>query len=232
MSNARHKNYYEILGLPRSATDEEISAAYRAMAIKHHPDTSHRELESGTEFKKVTEAYDVLSDPDKRRSYDRLTGGRKSHPKSNTTRVPQVSQMNLFYPVDPIRSADPVESIASQLAAFGDESWFVTTKTAPHLSAKFVESEIPVTPEEARYGTAVALTLTIRRKCWRCSGLGRSQGKNCSVCDGNCVVAEIEPISVELPAGTADGAILRFGYVSDDATRYDLQLRVRIQPSW
>lgn len=64
------KNYYSILGLPRSATPEDIKKAFRKLALKYHPDKNHGDKAAEEQFKNINEAYAVLSDPEKRRQYD------------------------------------------------------------------------------------------------------------------------------------------------------------------
>lgn len=69
------KNYYSILGLNREATQEEIKKAYRRLALKYHPDTNPKDKDAEEIFKEISEAYAVLSDPEKRRIYDRFGSG-------------------------------------------------------------------------------------------------------------------------------------------------------------
>ena len=66
-----YKDYYEIIGVPREASQDEIKRAYRKLARKYHPDVS-KELNAEARFKEVGEAYEVLKDPEKRVAYDQL----------------------------------------------------------------------------------------------------------------------------------------------------------------
>jgi len=67
-----YKDYYQILGVPKSATEKEIKQAYRKLARKHHPDVNPGNKAASEKFKEINEANDVLSDPDKRKKYDTL----------------------------------------------------------------------------------------------------------------------------------------------------------------
>ena len=67
---AKKRDYYEVLGVNRDASDEDIKKAYRKLAMKHHPDRNPDNPKSEEQFKEAKEAYEVLSDPQKRPAYD------------------------------------------------------------------------------------------------------------------------------------------------------------------
>ena len=68
----KYKDYYEVLGVPRSASEAEIKKAFRKLAREHHPDVAKNKKQAEEKFKELNEAYEVLGDPAKRKKYDEL----------------------------------------------------------------------------------------------------------------------------------------------------------------
>src|SRR5687768_16434152 len=66
------KDYYDVLGVPRTATEDDVRQAFRKLARKHHPDVNPGDKSAEDKFKEINEAYEVLSDAEKRKKYDRL----------------------------------------------------------------------------------------------------------------------------------------------------------------
>ncbi len=83
-----YKDYYKTLGLSKSATEKEIKAAYRRLARKYHPDVNQGKAQAEARFKEINEAYEVLSDPKKRRRYDELGADWKSYAQTPPAQGP------------------------------------------------------------------------------------------------------------------------------------------------
>src|SRR5579862_9486834 len=69
---AQNKDFYEVMGVPASATQDEIKKQYRKLAAKHHPDKNHNDPKAAERFKEISEAFQVLGDPEKRKQYDQM----------------------------------------------------------------------------------------------------------------------------------------------------------------
>lgn len=110
-------NHYQVLGLTNNATDEEIKKAYRKLAMKHHPDRNAGKKSSEEEFKKINEAYSILSDPYKRSEYDYTLKGRptfnQSHSSSHNNADFDDMVKNIF------KRGSPFEDIFGQQAKSG-----------------------------------------------------------------------------------------------------------------
>jgi curved DNA-binding protein CbpA len=111
------RNYYAILGVPATATDEEMKRAYRRLALRHHPDRNPGDRRAEERFKEISEAYAVLMDPARRREYDRLRGERTA---GSRPRNPKWREEELFRDLfrDP-RTASIFEELTREWSRMG-----------------------------------------------------------------------------------------------------------------
>jgi len=184
MSTAR--DYYEILGLSKGASLDEIKKAYRQLAMKYHPDraASEQKKESEEKFKEISEAYAVLSDPQKKQLYDQY--GHAGIDSRYTTE-------------DIFRNAD-FSSIFGGGGGFSDifEQIFSnsgfdifggrSTQRRAQKSGEDIQTQIHITLEEASFGTETNVSLLRYSRCQDCQGSGASKGSGkvaCSTCKGS-----------------------------------------------
>ena len=96
------KNYYEVLGVNRNATSEEIEKAYKVLARKYHPDLNRDDPNAEAKMKEINEARETLKDPEKRRKYDAtLSPGRREQPKKSPPNSPPSGNWNSTLGVNP-----------------------------------------------------------------------------------------------------------------------------------
>jgi curved DNA-binding protein len=162
------QDYYEILGVPRTASEDEIKKAYRKLARKHHPDVNPNDKSAEEKFKKINEAYEVLSDKDKRQKYDRFgenwkTGEQFSPPPGYG---PQPGGGTYTY-----TSGDGGDFSEFFQQFFGPGMGFqvpfeggrggATQRRRPGFNTRGsdIEAELPVSIEEAFHGTSKQFTI-------------------------------------------------------------------------
>lgn len=160
------KDYYTILGVERSATQDEIKKAYRKIAFENHPDKNPNNKEAETRFKEASEAYDVLRDPSKREHYDRYGSA---------------DTMGGFNNAEDIFSHFG-DIFGSIFGGFGGMN-----PNAPQRGAD-LRYNLSVTLEQAFTGDTVNIKLPTTENCDECSGSGCAKGgkrTRCSYCDGS-----------------------------------------------
>jgi len=198
------KDYYEILGVSRNASTEEIKKAYKRLARKYHPDLNPNDKKAEEKFKEISEAYAVLSDPEKRKKYDQFGSfdftGQEGHQRSYTYQTTDIpfDFSSIFGGV-----FDPEEIFAS---VFGHKR---QSKPKEPPKGQDITEEIFVDFKEAVLGTSKVIKVRIQKECENCSGYGNKQGRVCSVCRGSGVVLGEETVRVRIPAGVEEGTKLR-----------------------
>jgi len=167
------RDYYEVLGVDRDATPEDIKKAFRKLAFQCHPDHNHS-ADSEEKFKELNEAYQVLSDPDKRSAYDRFGHGGTD---------------NVF--------AEGFEGF--DMGGIGDifEAFFggtTTRRRAPHRGTD-LQYDLTVTFEEAAFGVDREVSIARTEFCSLCHGIGSKPGTQpgrCPACNGSGQVRHVQ----------------------------------------
>lgn len=235
VNSALVKDYYKILGVVKDADDAALKAAYRKLARQHHPDVNPGSKEAEDKFKDIGEAYDVLSDPQKRAEYDE---SRAARPKAGVK-----TQDGPTGGASGFSGADGFGGIFDGL--FGGkvpnrgETKIPGVKLRPSAAAP--EQTLEITLEEAAHGGERTYAVSTDAPCPDCKGTGKTQsgrdglnlGARCASCRGTGRKTLREDVSVAIPKGIADGAKLRLrgkGKVARDGVREDLLLTVRLKP--
>lgn len=171
------KDYYEVLGVSKTATDEEIKRAFRKLAKTYHPD--NKQTGDEAKFKEVGEAYAILSDPNKRRQYDQF--GHQAFTNNGGANYSGFS-------AEDIDLNDILHDIFG--GGFGNFSGFSSfgggARTNSKRPRKGEDSlvNINLTFEEAAFGCKKTITLDLNETCDKCHGAGGFKEKKCSTCGG------------------------------------------------
>jgi len=249
------KDYYKILGVDRNADEKEIKRAYRRLARKYHPDLNPGDKEAEKKFKEINEAYEVLSDPEKRKRYDELGAAWNAYGQQNTEQFWQ--DFYRKYGASGQRYYTAGEAQA-EWGGFEDFSDFfkilfgdIFSSERPsgrgfrvyrtYRSSPFAEHtikketptsepthEVEITLEEVYRGTTRNIKVAFDEICSACSGTGKSGNFGvCSSCNGEGVIRKSKTVNVTIPPGLDDGSKLRIPGVAGGR---DLYLRIKIKP--
>ena len=238
------KDYYKVLDVPRTATAEEIKKAHRKLARKHHPDLNPGDKKAEEQFKQIQEAYDVLSDEEKRRKFDQFGDAFAGSPFGGGAGTgPQGGPR---YRTE--EYADPFANVEYETQAdfsgFFDQ-FFGARNTPPKRSAaptEDVEFKLDVTLEEAYRGAAKRISVTVQDICPECDGTGQKKdnkgrfdlhGTLCPRCHGSGRIPSPRTGQVDIPAGAWDGIRLKLagqGAAGAKGRRGDLFVVLNILP--
>jgi molecular chaperone DnaJ len=211
--NMAGKNYYDLLGVPKNATDKDIKSAYRRMARKYHPDVNPGDKTAEAKFKEINAAYEVISDKDKRAKYDKY--GDKWQYADQLDQQSQQQNMYRQYapggenqePYSFGRDSGGMGSIFEELFGAGRGRGFSRRSRAQRGGD--MESNVEITLEEAFNGTTRQINLQQEQPCAACGGTGQIQNLPCSVCRGSGVVSNLNRLEVKIPAGVNTGSRVR-----------------------
>jgi molecular chaperone DnaJ len=240
-----YKDYYRILGVDKSADPKALKQAYRKLARKYHPDQNPGNKAAAERFKEISEAYEVLSDPEKRKRYDELgadwaryaDAGARPGPgdfgggfRIHVDEAGDLGDFSEFFRTffgdlgarrGPFETADP-----GARGPFG--------RAGRGHRGQDLETTVEITLEEAASGTRRSVEFEEAVACAACRGTGRQGGEACPTCHGRGQVTQAHRVDVKIPAGVRDGSRVRAtgegGAGAAGGVRGDLYLRVHVQP--
>jgi DnaJ-class molecular chaperone len=230
------KDYYEVLGLKRSASAKEIKQAYRKLARKHHPDVNPGDKGAEDRFKEINSAYEVLSDTEKRKKYDRY-GDRwemaeayeKARAEAGAGAGGGQWQTYQFDVNDLFRGGSRAEGFGNIFDLFSGGR-----RSRGPMRGQNVEYATEVSLEEAYAGTTRTVHLQSEEACGTCGGSGEIAGATCHVCEGQGLVVKPRRLEVKIPPGARDGTRVRLAREGSAGTgggpRGDLYVVVRVRP--
>ncbi len=244
----KYRDYYEILGVPRSASDAEIKRAFRKLAREHHPDVARNKRLSEEKFKEINEAYEVLSDPAKRRKYDQLG----AHWSSGAEFRPPPGWEGFGGPGGFSSRGGRGDAFEFQFGGTGFSDFFeqIFGGHGRRSDGGFggmgggfgdsdvgvergqdIEGDILVTLDEALKGSVRSVSVRHGVTCDHCRGAGSRLGRFCQACSGTGRVTRTDTYKVKVPPGVTEGQRLRVAgrgqAGTGGAAAGDLFLRVR-----
>lgn len=240
-----YKDYYNILGVNKKASEKDIRSAYRKLARQYHPDVNPGNKDAESRFKEINEAYQVLSDSDKRAKYDRFGSDWERY--QQTTTGTRDTDFGRWFTG---RTGGGYQYTTSTggFDAGGFSDFFRTlfgnfagggrTTTTTHQRTQLqrgedIEQEIEVSLQEAFSGTNRILQMQGEATCPECNGVGIKNSQLCNTCHGRGTVDQGRRIEVRIPAGVYDGARVRIAGKGEPgyggAASGDLYLRVRLR---
>src|ERR671937_375679 len=238
------KDYYKILGVDRKADDKTIKSAYRRLARKHHPDVA-KGKDAADRFKEVTEAYEVLSDPEKRRRYDSLgpdwqryvdpSQARGGAGAPGGFRVEYGGSSGDFGDFsDFFRTIFGDGGVGGRSAGRGPsvEDLLGGRYSGGRVPGEDVQANVEISLEEAFQGTRKSFSMEIDEPCPTCHGSGNVGGKPCTPCGGRGWQRAVRQLEVKIPAGVRTGQRVRVSGEGGGGgeTRGDLYLTVNVAP--
>ena len=251
------RDYYEVLGLSKDSSEDEIKKAYRKLARQYHPDVN-KAANAEKQFKEVKEAYDVLSDSQKRSTYDRhghvdpnqgMGGGFTGDDAGGFGDI-----FDMFFgggggqrrnPNAPQRGSDLQYTMQIEFkeAIFGKETEITIPRTETCDTCYGNGAKAGTKPETCKVCSGTGQQEVIqntafgrivnRRVCSSCNGQGKTIKDKCGTCQGSGKVKKQRKIQVKIPAGVDDGAQLRVSAEGEPGVRNgppgDLYIVLRVK---
>jgi DnaJ-class molecular chaperone len=236
-----YRDYYKILGVPKDADDKAIKTAYRRLARKHHPDVA-KGKDSAARFQEIAEAYEVLSDTEKRKRYDTLGPDWQRYAEAGAGARGPFEGAEVRFGRGGEGFSDFFRTIfgdagGRRSGGFRD----IDLGDLGDLGAGFgpdrggdVEAGIEVSLEDAFRGVRRQVSLELDEPCSTCGGAGHVNRKPCPKCRGGGWSKAQRNLEVKIPAGVATGSRVRVSGEGQGGAggggRGDLYLKVTVKP--
>ncbi len=227
------KDYYSILGVSRNASEREIKQAYRRLARKYHPDVNPGDKSAEAKFKQINEAYEVLSNKEKRQKYEQFGDQWQYADQFAKAGWQQGRRWDFNQGGTTFHfSEGDTGSIFDEL--FREFGTRTTRERVRPRRGRDVEYPVEATLEEAYHGASRILSLQAEEPCSSCGGTGQIQNMPCSVCRGSGRVAQLKRLEVKIPPGVKDGSRVRIAGKGEPSYRGgangDLYLVISVKP--
>ena len=261
---AEKRDYYDVLGVSKTATEDEIKKAYRSLAKKYHPDLNPGNKEAEEKFKEVNEAYETLSDPQKRSQYDQFGhagpqqgfggagfgggfdgfggindifeaffggGGRRSSGGASSTRPRQGDDIEQTVTIDFMESINGCKreikvNVEDECSSCGGSGAY--SKNDINICGRCHGRGSVIVEQNSLFGRIQTQTT-----CPKCGGRGQEITRKCESCGGKGRVRKSKNITVDIPAGIADGMSMRIegkGYAGyNGGPNGDIYIHVRVK---
>ncbi len=234
--SVQFKDYYAVLGVPRTASDADLKKAFRKLAREYHPDVAKDKKRAEEKFKEINEAYEVLGDPAKRKQYDQLGPNWKSGaefrppPGWGGARSPGGAGAGEFN-FGGTGFSDFFEELFGGRRNGGRRAGGFDGADFAERGAD-IEGDIMVTLEEVMRGSLRSVNVRHAVACETCGGSGRLGQRTCPACEGAGRVGRSKTYQVKVPAGVIEGQRLRLSGRGEagahGGSAGDLFLRVRL----
>ncbi len=242
-----YKDYYKILGVARTASANDIKKAFRQLARKYHPDVNPGDKTAEARFKEINEAYEVLSDPEKRRKYDTLGpnwqeqfGPTPSRTRAGSAtggpdgRASRSSGRPSYDFADPTNFSEFFETLFGRRASSTSGTSARNTSAAVRRKGEDVERTVEITLREAYTGTTRMFNIQQTDPCVMCKGTGLQDGRACPVCNGSGVITHTRKLEVSIRPGVDIGSRVKVEGEGqpgiNGGPRGDLYLIVAVKP--
>ncbi|MEW6297556.1 MAG: DnaJ domain-containing protein [Thermodesulfobacteriota bacterium] len=224
-----HKNYYLILGVPRTESASGLRQAFRTLVKRYHPErVGPRGLRF---FADILEAYHVLADPIRRHSYDQglLHAEGSILPSPDLPVLPTGTQATLPQVVTPLRHTVAAYTAFTAALAHIAQQW-TRERTPREQRWKGIDIQVLLSPEEADRGGTLSLTVPSCLPCQTCSGSGQEGLFPCVDCQGAGFLDASETVRIIIPPQVGDGTRLEAPLPGLGVHGFYLRVHIRVAP--